>query len=330
MKKIFIIALLLISAQVQSFAQKNKEIVYITDMKEDPYNLSILNLELPIWHLFGSMYNTSLYDVKSSLSYVGKGKINGGATFNWQLGDRIMPDSDDRTEYVYTPMVMSQFKTAPAQSFEAWGTYFFREEDYPQEVSIRIKKVGNTIYYTNVEAHEVRKIGLRLGYKQGYTWYNMNNMDMIVAPAATPSLTETVNFNSMSTFQNYKMIKAGISITKSTNVKVQLEEYGERKSSGITMDNFNLIFAVQNDFEDVIVGRPNTDNNTIEFVEYLFSDENKRLPIGFEYTHKSYSKDWFSYEYGIGYYPGLMKKINIGVHFGASVSIDFLRKNNNF
>lgn len=296
------------------------------NLVEKPKELSILSLELPIWHLTGSPVNTSLYDLKASLTYAGSGKINGGASFNWKIGDRIMPDTYERIDYVNHSYVISKFNSARAQSLDVWATYFIKESLEPTTQTIRLKRVGNTIYVTNVDTKEYKRTGVTLGYNQGFTWYNVNNLDLSVASIATPAVTETVNMNSMSTTRVFKEIKAGVTITKAVNFKVDVDGYGEKKGSHITMNTFSAIFAVQNDFEDLLVGQINTESNEVEFSEYLFSDDNKRLPIGFEWRHKSLTKGWFSYEYGVGYYPGLLKKINLGVHFGASVNIDFLRK----
>lgn len=328
--KVGLIALLVLSSQALTFGQKSKEIVYISEMKEDPKGLSLLSLEIPIWHLFGSKINTSFYDLKTSFSYVGTGKVNGGATFNMRLGDRTTPGTYERTDYVYQNMVMSQYETAPAQSFEMWGAYFFTEKMKKKQVAITVEKVGNIIYYTNVDANQLTKIGLNLGYKQGFTWYNMNNTPMLVSAPETPTVTESVSFGSMSTVQNYKLLKTGITITQATNVKVTLEEYGERKSDNLVVNSFNVLFALQNDFENVLVGRTDNNANELEFLPFNFSEDNKRLPIGFEFTRKIYGKSLFTYEYGIGYYPGLMKNFNLGVNFGVSLNFDFLRKNNTF
>lgn len=324
MRKIFFTIAISVTASL-SFSQKNEEVVFISNLVEKPKELSILSLELPIWHLTGSMVNFSLYDLKSSLTYVGSGKINGGATFNWKVGDKIMPETYERIEYVNHNMVMSKYNASAAQSLDVWGTYFFKESIEPTEQTIRLKKVGNTIYVTNVDTKEYKRTGLTLGYSQGFSWYNMNNMNLSVASIATPDITETIDMNSMSTVRDFKEIKAGVTITKAVNFKVDVDGYGTKKGAHLTMNTFNAIFAVQNDFDNVLVGRINTSSNQVEFSEYSLTDDNKKLPIGFEWRHKTLTKSWFSYEYGVGYYPGLLKKINIGVHFGASVNIDFLR-----
>lgn len=311
---------------LSSFAQKDQEVVYFTELEEKPKDLSVLSLELPIWHLTGSQVNFSLYDLKTSLTYLGGSKINGGATFNWKIGDRILPDTYEGLEYVNNNMVMSQNESVRAQSLNVWGTYFFKESLEPVTETIRLKKVGNTIYVTNVDTKAFKRMGFNLGYTQGYTWYNLNNMSISVAREETPTAIETVSENSQSTMQDYKHIKAGITFTKAVNMKVNVKDYGVRKSNHITMNSFNVIYAIQNDFDDVYWGRYNTYTNEVEYLPYLFTDDNKKLPIGFEYTHKSMDSGWFSYEYGVGYYPGLLKKINIGVHFGVSVSFNFMKK----
>jgi hypothetical protein len=307
-----------------SMAQKDKQTVMITSMEEKPEDLRFLTLELPIWHLTGSMVNFSLYDAKGTFAYNGSGKLNGGLSYNLKLGDRILPETYERTDYVYQNMIMSKFNAPSAQSLDVYGTYFFKDEMKKVTETITLKRVGNVIYVTNVETDEYTRMGLTLGYNQGFTWYNMNNMDIVLVDPNT-NTNQTFNYSSMSTVQTHKMIKAGITISKAVNLKVNVEEYGTRTSAHLKTNTFSLIYAIQNDFDDVLVGVPNTSSNEIQFLEYAFSDENARLPIGFEYKHKEHPKGWLSYEYGVGYYPGLMKKINIGVHFGISLQIDMLK-----
>jgi hypothetical protein len=130
----------------------------------------------------------------------------------------------------------------------------------------------------------------------------------------------------MSTMQNYKFIKVGIGRTKAVNLVLNAEGFGKRSAKHITTSNFNLIFAIQNDFDDVYVGTPNTTTNKLEVSKHTISSDNKKLPIGFEYTFREVSKNtYFTYEYGIKYLPGMMKNINLMVTFGVSVCFDILK-----
>jgi hypothetical protein len=310
----------------------NDNIVIIDKVAEKPEKLSMLVWEIPIWHLAGSKINSSLLDLKSSVSYVGKGNINYGISYKYGLGDHIFPENNEFTDVLSNELVMSQYKVPHAQELNVYGTYFFNSSMEQVDQTLRLKQEGQTVYVTTVPAMQQTKMGITLGYSQGFTWYNMNKIDLAVSPRIdSPEIIEQVSMQSMSSVQEYKFIKLGLSITKAVNIKVNAQGYGERRSSWISVDQFNLIAAVQNKFDDVYVGRVNTDDGglTVMLVKYGMDEYNKKLPIGFEYSRHHFSKGspW-SFEYGVKYLPGLMKNLNLMVNFGFSANIDFLKKNN--
>lgn len=317
-------------AQTETLGVKarNGNIVMIDILEENPAELSVLCFELPIWHLAGSKINTSLLDLRTNLFYAGKGKLNGEISYKYGLGDQVFPETFENLEYVYQPMVFSVNKVPHSQDISLLGTYFFKEAVEPVEERIRLKTEGNVVTVTDVKTKQLTRTGFNLGYSQGFTWYNMNNMSLNVSPIGFEDQMREVQFQSMSTVQEYKFIKLGISRTKAVNLKLNAEGYGERESSHISISNFNLICAVQNKFDDVYVGEPNTSTNLLEVAKHTIDDGNKKLPIGFEFTHREiYKKSFFSFEYGVKYLPGMLKNINLMVTLGISVSFDFLRKN---
>ena len=321
----YILATIFIIVSLLSFSQTDNKVLTIKSFEEKPDDLNFLSIQLPLWHLNGSPVNTSLYDLKGSFAYAGTKKLNGGIQYNWRLGDRLLPDTYERTEYVYQNMIYSKYKSAASKVIDFWANYFFTNKTKTSNESIELKRVGRTIYVTNVDVSQYCRTGINLGYRQGFTWYNLNNKPIILENTSTGVPLE-FNEQSASTFQSFGIISAGLSFSKSVNFKVDIEDYGVKTMSRLNVSSFNLLFAVQNKFEDVLVGQLNTLSSQVEFIEYAFSDENKKLPIGFEFNQRNYVKSWGTFEYGIGYYPGLLKKINIGVHVGASIHLDLLFK----
>ena len=314
-------------SQTLGVKARNGNVVMIDMLEEAPEKVSFLALQLPIWHLSGSRINTSLLDLKGSLSYVGKGKVNGEVSYKYGLGDQILPESNERMDYPNNDMVMSIYNPDRAQDFSATGTFFVSEKLKDVEERIRLKTEGKVVTVTDVKTKQLVKTGINIGYSQGFTWYNMNNMELNVASIDNPNDQQVVSFNSMSSMQNYKFIKLGLNITKSVGLKLNAEGYGERESRNISVMNFNVIYALQNEFDDVYVGRYNTDNNEVELMKYTMDGLNTKLPFGFEFTYKEFvKKSAFSYEIGVKYLPGLMSQINLMATFGLSVNIDFFRK----
>ncbi len=304
---------------------KNGNTVMIDILEDNPSNVKAFTLQLPIWHLAGSKINTSILDLKGDIAYTGKGKFNGGISYKFGLLDKIAPDTYEG-DYPNHDLVMSINKPVKSQELNLYGTYFFKDQKEEVIERIRLKTEGNVATVTDVKTKGLTRTGLNLGYAQGFTWYNFNNVSINVNPSVNESIEETYEFMSMSSIQDYKFVKLGINRTKMVNLKLNAEGYGKKESSHISVNNFNLILAVQNKFDDVYVGQYNTDNNVVELKHYSMNNSNAKLPVGFEFTHREiYKKSFFSYEYGIKYLPGLLKNINLMVNFGFSVNIDFLR-----
>jgi hypothetical protein len=222
---------------------------------------------------------------------------------------------------------MSIYNPDRAQDFSAQATFFIAEKNKDVEERIRLKTEGKVVTVTDVKTKQLIKTGINLGYSQGFTWYNMNNMNLAVQALDNANDQQTVSFNSMSSMQNYKFLKLGLNITKSVGLKLNAEGYGERESRNISVLNFNVIYALQNQFDDVYVGRYNTDNNEVQLMKYTMDGLNAKLPFGVELNYKEFiKKSAFSYEIGVKYLPGLIKQINLMATFGLSVNIDFFRK----
>lgn len=309
------------------------EVVIIDKVAEKPEDLNLLVLQIPFWHIAASKINTSIYDMKTQLNYVGKGNLNFGVSYKMGFGDRIFPETNESDINVLSnDLVMSQYKTQSSREFNLGATYFFQTSFKEVDQTFRLKQVGQTVYVTSLPVKQQVKMGVNVGYSQGFTWYNMNGIKLSASPQDySPETIEEISMKSMSTFQEYKFIKLGLNITKSVNTKINAQGYGTRRASWISVDNFNLIVAVQNEFEDVYVGRLNMDMYVpyVALVKYSIDDYNKKLPFGFEYTHQMYSKrSPFSFEYGVKYLPGLMKNFNLMATFGFSFNIDFFKKNN--
>lgn len=333
MKNIYLFSIIISSlpfiGHAQSETDDKDKVVFIEILKENPEDLSFLSLNIPLWHLAGSKINTSLLDLKGDISYNGKGKLNGGLNYKYGLGDKIAPDTYEFTENLSKGLVMSVNKAPHAQELQLYTTYFFAEKIEDVDETIKLKQVGNTNYVTSIKTKQLVRTGINLGYSQGFTWYNMNNVNISVEPVGFPNEQRDVSMESMSTIQDYKFLKLGICRTKGVNTKINAEGYGERSSAWMTISNFNLIYALQNDFDDVYVGTENTDGGglVIELVEYSMNESNAKLPIGFEFTRKHlYKGSIMSVEYGVKYLPGLLKNINLMVNLGVSFNFDFFKK----
>lgn len=317
---------------ISTFAQNEEDetLTYMVEY-EAPEKLSMLSFNLPIWHLGLAKTNFSIYDLKGSIHYVGAGKINGGVSYKLGVGDKLIPDTDEGIEYARSSYVMSMFKPGKAQEVSAYATFFIKETTGSKEESYSIKKTGRIHYYTMVNTKYHKKHGISVGYSQGFTWYNMNKISLDLH-SEQYNVSRTEQLNSMSTVQQYKFITLGYQHIKSVNSKMNFAKYGFRDSRFITVTGANVIYAIQNKFDDVYFGSydPNAGggNGTIYFEQFAIAESNKRLNIGVEFYQRYFIKRFpISFEYKVAYLPGLLKNLNVMLNIGVNFQIDALRGN---
>lgn len=297
-----------------------------------PEKLSIFSISLPFYHGSFSKMNFSLYDLKGGIQYVGKGKLNGGLSYKLGLVDKLLPKTEETNDVVRQNHVMSVFDPGHAQEFDVYATYFFLEKEKKVNTPFTLKTEGGyyyrTTYYSKVETKAIFKHGINLGYSQGFTWYNMNNTDLKLYNRPNDIIKE-VNLQSMSSVQHYKFIKLGYQHQRIVNAKMKFEKYGVRGAQQIIVTGANLIYALQNDFDDVYLGDYQPNNGDKVFYEqYEIDQSNKFLNVGLEVYQRFYFKrNLVSFDYRIGYLPGMMNNLNVMLNVGVNFQIDFFRNN---
>ena len=309
---------------------ETKTISYFV-VSDRPEDLRMLGLTIPIWNASGSFFNCSLYDLNLTGTYYAN-KFQGSLRYKLGVGDRMFPESLERMDYPNQPMLFSVNEAKMSQELNAVGTYFFTSSESEQIETIHLKTAGNTSYVTKVPVKELTKIGVNFGYAQGFTWYNMNRMKVSYEFDDLPgTVIKDQSLSSMGSVQNYKFLKAGLTFSQSYNFKGNFEGYGDRTTSQLKTTYFNVIFALQNEFDDVYVSVPESEDFNGELGQYVsrasIDAQNKKLPFGFEFGRKTMTKEsGISTEFAIKYLPGFVGNINLMIELGASYTFNFLGK----
>ncbi len=270
--------------EIKSKANDKKNIDYFV-VRDNPRDLKIGSLTIPIWNATGSLLNSSLYDLNLMGTYH-KERFHGNLKYRFSLLDRMFPESFEFGDYPNHPYVFSVNKVKNAQDVDAVGTYFLYFRQKKGEEPIPLRSAGNITYYTIVPVTYLYKMGVNLGYAQGFSWYNMNFMKLNYEFNDLPGIVrKDETFGSMGTVQTFKFIKTGLTFTKAYDFTGNFDGYGERTNGEITTTFFNLLFAVQNEFDDVYV--PVFESNQEWFNggggQYVsrasINDQNKKLNI---------------------------------------------------
>ncbi len=121
------------------------------------------------------------------------------------------------------------------------------------------------------------------------------------------------------TIQNYLFLKVGVAYNKLTNFVVDSEKYGKKIGTESWLLSGNLLFAVENKFQDVIAvgyGSPSRYVNENEFV--------KKIPFGFEIgAKKSTRGNSGSLDTRFRHQPRLSGKFELMFLISISYQIDF-------
>ena len=318
-----------ISVFNQGFAQEDQPLGF-SYVYQKPEKFAMLPINIPLMHFTLGKTNTSLYDVKPSIYYLGAGRVNGGISFRYGLGDKVMPKTLEKERIIRDDHMMSVNKPGKSMDFSAQATVFLKEAKKSKIVSLSLSESRTTSYYTKVEVDVLVKHGLTIGYNQGHSWYNMNNQEIDLVHPAT-NMETTVKFNSMSSVQEFKIIKFGYQHTRTINSMFEVEKYGERAKSSIVVTGVNFMYALTNKFDDVLVGKyiqNDGGDGKMHYAQFNFASTNALINFGGEFYQQYYIKHSpISLEYRIALLPGLKGILNYALSIGGNIQIDALRKN---
>jgi hypothetical protein len=333
MLKINLLLLLFVlsfSVKAQKKDKNYSKTIELEVLNNSAKKMQMLYLHLPLWELTGSTINSSLYDVNTGLYYFNP-KFHLSANFKYGLGDKIAPETFEDLDYTYSDMMMSVYKPGKATDFTLKGTYNFFEDRVKEDEPVFIHKRSDTLYYVNIPAEKCIRYGFNIGYSKGFTWFNMNNRDIVLKDLAGKE--RTFNSSSMSSIQSYQFLRLGVTYSKAIDVSVKTKKYGKKVSQSINTYSFDVLWALQNDFDDVYatVPNPSTNNvssdNNIYFSKYSINESNKKLPFGFDATYRRSPRDaYFSYYVSLKYTPGFINTINFMVSGGFNIAINVLKK----
>ncbi|MGV3611022.1 MAG: hypothetical protein ACO1N0_08740 [Fluviicola sp.] len=305
--------------------------VYYSVIKDSPKGMKYAGISIPIWNLTGSFLNNSIYDLTTNGMFLND-KFQASVRYKIGLGDKLAPDTYEFMDYPNHDYIMSQYKANKNQYLALSASYFVKSKELTETITVRLKSSGKVTTVTKVPGTVIKKLGVTLGYEQGFTWYNMNNKEIVVEMRDEPGVQKTFNLNSQSTVQTFKYVKVGLNWTKTHFFKGKFEEFGDRSDSGIKTTWFNVIIAAQNKFDDVYAPVPSPENyyttgsQNIRLSPATMDALNQKLPVGIEFGQRySMFRSGISMDYNVRYLPGLMKTINFMLEVGASYNIGFIK-----
>jgi hypothetical protein len=253
--------------------------VTVSVLKDDPEGLNIFRVKIPIWIIQPATANFSIYAADFGLEAQVNDKFYFSASYNTLLADRLLPDSQDGLEYPATSYVASKYEDQFSRYFHLEGTYFFKKYLEQVDVTIGVKSTGNTRYVVSVPAKMLKKTGVRFAYRKGFQWYHL----------ADEGFKSNIEFDTedQSTYLNYSQIRLGIARAKTTNLWVNLKDYGDRTSSSTSLFYADLIIPISQKFDDVYYFQRSTggsagNGNTVYYTSHKIDEYNEKQKVGFE------------------------------------------------
>ncbi len=294
--------------------------VKISILEDDPSDLKIFRVRLPLWILNLSNHNLSAYEAKFGLDIQPSDKLMFNIDYNISVFERLYPSTNDGLEYINQPYIASDKKPTKSNYFNLEGTYFFSTKEVKTELSVNLKTSGNVKYYTMVPATMSKRVGIHLGFKKGISYYHMGEYD----------LKANINYNNSesqfadkSTMLQHTQMRIGLNYSKTTNLHLRAEGYGDRTNSGMVNFYADLLLGLSSKLDDVYLVTPSTNvSNTSYYRHMLINDYNDKTRLGFEVGVRAIpTVGLFSYHAALGRLNGLKGGPNGYLELGVSFSI---------
>ena len=250
--------------------------VYFEYLKDDPENVHSYRVQLPLFAVQPSITNTA-YTVNFGLEAQVNDKLYFSSIGSLFLIEKLFPNTQDGSDNPHGDYVSSQTIDQFSRYFQIEGTYYFKKSFEQKEVKLQLKKSGNVLYYVEVPAKMMKRSGLRLGYRQGFTWYHLHG----------GNFKSDVEFETkdQSTYLNYSQIRIGFAKAKTTNLHVNIEGYGKRAHAHTLLYYADFIYAISQRLEDVYYfnqSESSADGYAVYYTAHKIDEYNEKQKIGFE------------------------------------------------
>lgn len=281
-----------------------------TKLLDNPNDIKLFRVRLPIWIIQPGTANFSAYAAHFGADLELGNKFSFSTTYNVLIGDQLMPNTQAGLEYPSVPFVASQNEDQFSRYFHLEGTYYFSNSIKMVEENVFVKGEGNVKYYTLIPAQQLKRTGLRLGFRKGFMWYHTNgSYDFKTANGVT------FDPQDQSTYLNYSQIRIGIARSKTTNLHVNLEGYGARSASGTAVWFADVIIAMQQDLEDVNLYRRDM-GNKVYYTPHEIDQYNEKQRFGFEVGYR-----WIPLAGRVGYLAQFGSLIGVKGYFAPYLEL---------
>lgn len=346
MKKLLLLLIMIlgifqsVSAQIKTYASNKTNEEEKTAIASEPINpnapvkgeiidntvtgLKLYQIYIPLWSGMLSKFNSSLYNLSTG-GLVNFDKFSIEVEYNYMFGDRFLVDYGIN-EYNRADIVMPVTKSNSTNYGRIYGTYYFMNKEKLKETTVGLKTEGRVNYVTNVPAYRNTRYGVNLGFEHGVAFYGLNQRELYGQAIDNPNEPlKTFGYNYQSAMTRYSFLSLGFSIANTENVTVQFENYGKRRSAGMGIFNFDLLIAVQNNYENVYGSYDyiSESSNNIHFLkEYNINDYNKKTMVGGRVYYRSVPlKGVITFNAEIGYQPGFIKQNNLYAKFVLQLAL---------
>ena len=169
-----------------------------------------------------------------------------GWEYNYADGIAEFTYHDETSDYGGVPIYQDQ------NSRNGFITAGFAIIDKKQtkKVRVNVKKRRNTLYYVKVPAEVNLKLNIEMGFRSGFSWYSLNNLD-VTGLLHLNNKVNTFNGGDLYTYMDYSWITIGASISSFVDVRIKLETLGKKNTKAFFRFYAAILISTKMDFEDI-------------------------------------------------------------------------------
>jgi hypothetical protein len=318
--------ILIITSFLLSISAIAQETVNGSVILDDPENLPMYRVRIPLWCATLSGHNMSAYDLALGVDIQPVDAFMLNVDYTIGLLDQVFPESTAGVEFPQSGIIVPQTVMSSARLIDVAGTFFFKSKLTQKPMRIALKSSGNVTTVTDVPGQELTRIGIRAGFRGGSTWYHMGDMEVNYGDDLPNSASEGIT--DQSTMLRYSQLRLGIGISKTTNLWIDTEEYGRRSNTGTVMYYGDILIGMSSTVDDVYylerggLSSELDDANTYYYTPISIDDLNDKARMGFEIGLRQLpTSGWFGGFAALGSVNGLKGGPNVYFKMGAQISL---------
>ncbi len=259
-----------------------KETEEITILKDNPDDVKLFKVIIPLLNTRPAVFNTSAFDLVTGIHCTPLERLYLHASFRYMsfeaLNDNTGPFNSD------IPYGASIYRDTKSTEWSVEASFTTTKKTFSKKVQIHLYAIPGVRYYSMVPAQGIKEKGIRLGVDRGLTWFALQRVKVTGTEAGTNLPVEFSNGLS-ATYLNYTIGRIGIFSSQSYNLHAYVKDRGYRVNSGLIYYYIDALLPLNMQYDDIFYYVPENESpaRVPGYRQININDGIDNLPFGLSF-----------------------------------------------